>query len=147
MIKIKCLNAMNLKVRDLEPSLRWYREHFGFECRYEVEGGVVVSAGGIDPVLSPHGNPVAPLADPGTVRCIHTLGFEVSESEFRRARQEFADDPELVEFDQPEFRSFITSDPDGYCVVIYFNRIRRRHPCIRQTAKGDSTLMSSPCLG
>ncbi len=124
MIRANCLNAMNLKVRDLEASLRWYREHFGFERQYAVEGGIVVSSGGMDLALSPHADPAAPLADPREVRCIHTLGFQVSEVEFRKARQEFAADPELVEFDQAEFESFITCDPDGYCVEIYFDKRR-----------------------
>jgi catechol 2,3-dioxygenase-like lactoylglutathione lyase family enzyme len=34
MIRAKRLNAMNLKVRDVEESLRWYREHFGFRLRF-----------------------------------------------------------------------------------------------------------------
>ena len=126
MIRLTRLNAMNLKVRDLQASLQWYCDHFGFERQYDVEGGVVVSAGNIDLVLSPHDDPAASLADPRKVRCIHTLGFEVSEGEFRKARQEFADDPDLVEFDQPEFQSFITSDPDDYCVEIYFNKKNRK---------------------
>ena len=125
MIRLKCLNGMNLKVRDLDASFRWYHEHFGFERRYPVEGGVVVGVGDIEIVLSPHDNPDAPLAHPRKLRCIHTLGFQVSEDEFRKARQEFAGDTGIVEFDQPEFASFVTADPDDYCVEISYNKTRR----------------------
>ena len=122
MIKLRCLNAMNLKVRDLETSLAWYRKHFGFERQYDVEGGIVISVGGIDLVLSQHDDPNAPIADPRTARCIHTLGFEIPESEFNKLKDEFAADGEMVEFDQPQFASIITSDPDGYCVELYYNK-------------------------
>ncbi|MHB9027109.1 MAG: VOC family protein [Armatimonadota bacterium] len=125
MIKTKRLNAMNLKVRDLAASARWYGEHFGLEPQYAVDGGVVYANDTIELVLSPHDNPDAPLADPRMVRCIHTLGIEVSQDEFPHARAEFDDDLEIVEFDQPEFRSFITVDPDGYCVEIFYNKWKR----------------------
>jgi catechol-2,3-dioxygenase len=122
MIKLKRLNAVNLKVRDLHASLAWYGHHFGFEPRYQVEGGLVVSVGDIELVLSPHDNPDAPLADPRTVRCIHTLAFEISKAELPKLREEFADDGEMIEFDQPEWASIITSDPDGYCVELFYNK-------------------------
>jgi len=122
MIKLKSLNGINLKVRDYDASFRWYHDHFGFERRYDVEGGVVVGVGDIEIILSPHLDPDAPLADPRTVRCIHTLGFSVTKEEYLKARKEFADDPDLVEFDQAEFASFITADPDDYCVEISYNK-------------------------
>jgi catechol-2,3-dioxygenase len=117
------MSAVALKVRDLERSMAWYREHFGFEFRHEADGCVVLGVRNVELVLSPHTNPDAPLADPNAVRCIHTLGFEIPESEFHRLRAEFAADPEIVEFDQVEFRSLITSDPDGYCVELFYNKV------------------------
>lgn len=73
-------------------------------------------------VLSPHDNPDAPLADPKKVRCIHTLGFEIPESEFPKLKDEFSEDDDIQEFDQEEFQSIITGDPDDYCVEIYYRK-------------------------
>ena len=122
MIHIKQMNVVALKVRDLERSMKWYAEHFGFEHKYDDEGCVVMGVRNVELVLSPHDDPDAPLADPKDVRCIHTLGFEIPESEFHKLQDEFSEDPEMVEFDRDEFRSIITSDPDGYCVELYYNK-------------------------
>jgi catechol-2,3-dioxygenase len=125
MITLLRLNAMNLKVRDLSASLDWYRRHFGFTPRYAVEGGIVIAVNGIELILSLHDDPDAPLADPRTCRCIHTLGFDVTETEFHTAKAEFAGEDEIVEIDQPEFASIIVSDPDGYCVELAYNKLLR----------------------
>ena len=122
MIRIKEMNAVALKVSNLDRSMEWYRKHFGFEYRYRAEGCVVVGVRNVELVLSPHDNPDAPLANPTEVRCIHTLGFEIPESEFHKLRDEFSEDTEMVEFDQDEFQSIITSDPDGYCVELYYRK-------------------------
>lgn len=39
MVKLKRLNAVNLKVRDLSAPVAWYRRHFGFEPREEGRAG------------------------------------------------------------------------------------------------------------
>jgi len=122
MIHLKQMNAVALKVRDLKRSMEWYNKHFGFEYKHDAEGCVVMVVRNVELVLSPHDNPDAPLADPREVRCIHTLGFEIPESEFHRLRDEFCEDSDLQVFDQDEFRSIITSDPDGYCVELYYNK-------------------------
>ena len=122
MITIKRMNGVALKVGDLDRSMQWYRRHFGFQYRYKAECCVIVGAGDVELVLSPHDNPEAPLANPKEVRCIHTLGFEIPESEFHKLRHEFREDPGIVEFDQEEFQSIITSDPDGYCVELYYRK-------------------------
>lgn len=127
MIDLQQMNAVALKVRDLDRSMAWYREHFGFEYRYKAEGCVIVGVRNIELVLSPHDNPDAPLADPDQVRCIHTLGFEIPEHEFHKLRDEFKGDEDIVEFDQDEFQSIITSDPDGYCVELYCRK-QPNHP-------------------
>jgi len=122
MIDIKQMNAVALKVSNLERSMEWYGEHFGFEYRYKAEGCVIVGVRNVELVLSPHDNPNAPLANPREVRCIHTLGFEILECEFDKLRDEFREDGEMVAFDQEEFQSIITSDPDGYCVELYYRK-------------------------
>ena len=126
MIHLKRMNNAALKVRNLEESLAWYAKHFGFEYIHSVEGCIVIGKNSIELVLSPHNNPGAPLADPNTMRCIHTLGFEVLEEEFPMARERFIkEDPELVDIDQEEFRSIIVSDPDGYCIELYYNKLNK----------------------
>ena len=122
MITLSRLNAMNLKVRDLDASLAWYSRHFGFSPQYPVEGGIVIAVNGIELVLSPHDDPGAPLADPRACRCIHTLGFEVSVVEFLAVKAEFMEDADRIEIDQPEFASIIVSDPDGYCIEVFYNK-------------------------
>jgi len=121
MIRLKSMNGVALKVRDLDKSKDWYSRHFGFEHKYAAEGCIVMTVGDIDLVLSPHDNPDAPLADPREVRCIHTLAFEIPESEFQKVHTAFEkEDDDIVDMDQEEFRSIITSDPDGYCVELYY---------------------------
>ena len=122
MIHLTQMNAVALKVRDLKRSMEWYNKHFGFEYKYDAEGCVVMAVRNVELVLSPHDDPDAPLADPREVRCIHTLGFEIPESEFHKLRDEFREDSDLQVFDQEEFHSIITSDPDGYCVELYCNK-------------------------
>lgn len=122
MVHIKQMSSVALKVRGLKRSMDWYGKHFGFEYRHKAEGCVVMGVRDIEMVLSPHHNPEAPLANPKEVRCIHTLGFEIPETEFHKLRDEFSEDADIVEFDQEEFRSIITSDPDGYCVELYYNK-------------------------
>ena len=122
MIYIKQMNVVALKVSDLQRSMDWYRKHFGFEYRYKTEGCIIMGVRNVELVLSPHDHPDAPLADPKKVRCIHTLGFEIPESKFHKLRDEFSEDDDLVEFDQDEFQSIITGDPDGYCVELYYRK-------------------------
>jgi catechol-2,3-dioxygenase len=122
MIHITQMNVVALKVADLQRSMDWYQKHFGFEYRYEAEGCVVMGVRNVELVLSPHDNPNAPLANPKEVRCVHTLGFEIPQSEFHKLRNEFSDDDDIVEFDQDEFQSIITEDPDGYCVELYYRK-------------------------
>ena len=123
MIRLKRMNGVALKVADLERSREWYGRHFGFEYKCDAEGCIIMAVGDIEIVLSPHDNPDAPLADPCQVRCIHTLAFEIPETEFYRLHQEFEkEDDDIIDFDQDEFQSIITSDPDGYCVELYYNK-------------------------
>ena len=123
MIRLKSMNGVALKVRDLERSIEWYKRHFGFEHKCDAEGCIVMAVGSIELVLSPHDNPDAPLADPRKVRCIHTLAFEISETEFHKLHREFEEeDNDIVDIDHEKFQSIITSDPDGYCVELYLQQ-------------------------
>jgi catechol-2,3-dioxygenase len=122
-IRLKSMNGVALKVADLERSMEWYRRHFGFEYKHGAEGCIVMAVGDIDLVLSPHSNPQATLSDPTKVRCIHTLAFEIPQAEFAKLHREFeAEDDDIVDIDQDEFQSIITSDPDGYCVELYYRK-------------------------
>jgi len=122
MIHPKKLGAVALKVADLSRSLEWYRQHLGFEKMYDVEGGIVIGKDEIEIVLSLTDNPNAKLADPCRDLCIHTIGFEVSEADLSEVRAEFPEDKEIVEMDHPKFKSYITEDPDGYCVELYCDK-------------------------
>ena len=123
MISLKSMNGVALKVADLERSKEWYSRHFGFQYKCDAEGCIVMAVGDIELVLSPHGNPDAPLADPREIRCIHTLAFEIPESELHKLHEEFErEDDGIVDIDQEEFQSIITQDPDGYCVELYYNK-------------------------
>jgi catechol 2,3-dioxygenase-like lactoylglutathione lyase family enzyme len=42
MITPKKMNAAGIVVRDLERSLAWYKEKFGFEHLFDVPNGVVI---------------------------------------------------------------------------------------------------------
>ena len=126
MIKAIRLNSVNLLVQDLEKSLEWYNMHLGFERMYDVEGGVLIGRDGVEIVLSPAADPDAPLADPTIHRCIHTIGFEVSQEDLEKVKTEFAEDPDIVEIDHPRFKSFITEDPDGYCIELYVEKADKK---------------------
>ena len=62
MIHIRQMNVVALKVRNLQRSMNWYHEHFGFQYKYDAEGCVVMGVRNVELVLSPHDNPDAPLA-------------------------------------------------------------------------------------
>ena len=71
MIRPKKINAAMLKVRDIDKSLAWYKEHFGFEKLYDVQGGVLIGANGVELVLSQVNDPAqARKADEGKDVCI-----------------------------------------------------------------------------
>lgn len=122
MIKIKCINAINMKVANIARSVEWYRKHFGFEPAYRVRNGQVIRTRNIELVLSPEEARNAPLADPTRERCIHTLAFEVDKGEFGKIREEFADNQDLVDVEEDTYHSLIANDPDGYCVEMFYNK-------------------------
>ena len=123
MIKPKRLNAINIAVRDLTSSLKWYREHFGFERLFDVEGGVVIGADGVELVISQVGDPAnARLVDHAKDICVRIFAFEVTEEDFARIKEEFPRDKDIVEIDHPKYKSYITEDLDGHCIELYVDK-------------------------
>ena len=120
MIRPKCLNAPILAVRDLERSLAWYREHFGFERQFDAPNCVVIGDGGVLLCLSQVSDPEnARKADEAKDVCIRLIAFEVTDDDLARAAEEFAGDEDLVWMDEPNYRSCITEDPDGHAIELY----------------------------
>lgn len=109
-------------VRDLNESISWYQRHFGFEEQYAVEGGTLISVGGIELVLSPASDWNLPLANPSDQLCIHTLAFEIDKTEYEKAKGTFASGEEYTEIEHPNFQSIIVNDPNGYCIELYFGK-------------------------
>jgi len=123
MIKPKKLNAVILAVRDLERSLAWYKEHFGFEKLYDVPGGVLIGADGVELVLSQIDNPdQAKCPDKAKDICIRLFAFEVSADDLAHAGSEFAQDRDIVRIDHPRFQGRITTDPDGHAIELYTDK-------------------------
>jgi len=123
MIKLKKMNSAILAVRDIEKSLGWYKKHFGFEKLYDVEGGILIGADGVEVVLSQVKNPEnAGKTDEAKDICIKLLAFEVTQQDLERAEEEFPEDPDLVRLDHPRYRSCIIDDPDGHSIELYVDK-------------------------
>ena len=120
MIKPKKMNSVILAVRDIEKSLVWYKEHFGFEKLYDVQGGILIGADGVELVLSQANNPEnARKADEAKDICIRLFAFEVTPEELERAEKKFPEEADLVRIDHPRYRSCIIEDPDGHSIELY----------------------------
>lgn len=123
MICAKKLNSVMIGVRDIEKSLAWYARHFGFVRLYDVDGGVLIGAGGVEIV-------VCQLDDPGNAKnsdtvkdaCIRLFGFEVSREDLGKAEAEFGSEDELIWLDHAKYKSCIVSDPDGHSLELYFDK-------------------------
>lgn len=123
MIRPRNLAAVVLSVRDLERSLEWYREKFGFEKLYDDapnSGGVVIGAGGIELALNP-------LEDPGSATpvdtrrqaCVQLFCLEVDKADLARVEAEFPEDDDIIVLDDhPRYRSRIVEDPDGHAIEL-----------------------------
>ena len=124
MIRPKKINAVILAVRDIEKSLAWYKEHFGFEKLYDVQGGVLIGADGVELVLSQANDPEnARKADEAKDICIRLFAFEVTQQDLERAEEEFPKEADLVRIDHPQYRSYIIEDPDGHSIELYVDKI------------------------
>jgi catechol-2,3-dioxygenase len=123
MIKPKKMNSVILAVRDIEKSLAWYKKHFGFERLYDVQGGFLIGADGVELVLSQVNNPEdARKADEAKDICIRLFAFEVTQQELEQAEKEFPEDADLVRIDHPKCKSCIIEDPDGHSIELYVDK-------------------------
>ena len=124
MIKPKSLGAVVLSVRDLQNSLAWYREKFGFEKLYDDvpnSKGIAIGADGLILHLNPLEDPQGATAvqTNGQV-CIQLFCLEVPESDLDRVAQEFPEDDGIVVLDDhPKYRSRIVEDPDGHAIELF----------------------------
>ena len=123
MIKPKKINAVSLAVRDIEKSLTWYKKHFGFEKLYDVKGGILIGADGVEIVLSQADDPEsARKADEAKDICIRLFAFEVTAEELEQVEKEFPEEADLVRIDHPRYRSCIINDPDSHSIELYVDK-------------------------
>ena len=116
------LNAVGIVVRDLERSLNWYKQKFGFEKLFDVANGLNIGANGVELW-------VAQAKDPDNARkvdcdkdiCIRLIGFQVSEGDLARAKAEFPED-DIVVIDHPKYKSCIVEDLDGHAIELFVNK-------------------------
>jgi catechol-2,3-dioxygenase len=124
MIKPKKMNSVILVARDIEKSLAWYKEHFGFEKLYDVQGGILIGADGVELVLSQADDPEnARKADEARDICIRLFAFEVTQQELEQPEKEFPEDADLVRIDHPKYKSCIVEDPDGHSIELYVDKV------------------------
>ena len=87
MIAPRKLNAVGIVVRDLQRSLAWYKEKFGFEHLFDVSNGVIIGANGVELWVAQAGDPAnARQSDHDRDVCIRMIGFEVSEDDDHEAQ-------------------------------------------------------------
>ena len=123
MIKPKKMNAAMLAVRDIKNSLAWYKKHFGFEIIYDIEGGVLIGADGVEVVLAQAENlENARKADEAKDICIRLFAFEVTQQDLERAEEEFPEEVDLMRIDHPRYKSCIIDDPDGHSIELYVDK-------------------------
>ena len=123
MITPQKMNAVGIVVRDLDRSLAWYKEKFGFEYMFDVPNGVIIGANGVELW-------VAQVKDPANAResdhdqdiCIRLIGFEVSEDDLARVRAQFPENDDIVDIDHPKYKSCIIEDPDGHAIELFVNK-------------------------
>jgi catechol 2,3-dioxygenase-like lactoylglutathione lyase family enzyme len=123
MIRPKRLEAVVLSVRNVEDSLAWYREKFGFEKLYDDapnSKGVAIGAGGVVLHLNPLDTPaVAIPLDTSRQVCVQLFCLQVSDSDLDLVTREFPEDHDIVVLDDhPKYRSRIVEDPDGHAIEL-----------------------------
>ena len=123
MITPRKMNAVGIVVRDLERSLAWYKEKFGFKTLYDVSNGLIIGVNGVELWIAQAENPVsARQSDCAKDICIRLIGFEVSEGDLARVREQFSEDHEIVEIDHAKYKSFIVEDPDGHAIELFMDK-------------------------
>ena len=123
MIRPKRLNCVGIVVRDLQASLVWYKQHFGFEKLFDVSNGVVIGADGVELWLAQADDPDnAKRANTKEDICIRLLAFEVSPEDLAHAETEFSQDKDIVWIDHPRYESCIIEDLDGHSIELYVDK-------------------------
>lgn len=113
------LNHLNLRVRDLDTSSRFYCEHFGFAVAFAVEegNGLLLKGPGGTVLVLDRGDPV------GQPSANFHFGFEVDDAATvhrLRAALTSAGCPELDWQDSPDYVSVKVADPDGYTLEVFW---------------------------
>jgi catechol-2,3-dioxygenase len=121
MITPKKLNAVILAVSDLGTSLAWYKQYFGFEKLYDVQGGVLIGSNGVEVVLSEVPSGITKKCDHANEICIRLFAMELTERDFEQVKEEFGED--IVHIDHPRYKSCIISDPDEHSIELYVDKI------------------------
>lgn len=110
------LNHLYLRVRDLDRSVAFYRDLFGFDgpSEWQGEAFVIRNAEGFSLALTPDPDP------PAWPRGLH-FGFlldSVPDARLVQARVDAAGIPLLEAYSEPGFVVFKCEDPDGYLVEV-----------------------------
>ena len=114
------LGEVGFVVRDLERSLRWYRDHLGFEPLFEAENGMVVGRPDCAVWLAQARDAAAtPAPDTSRAICPRLASFEVAREDLGRIEQEFPEDGSIATMDHPRYESRIVEDPDGHAIEFY----------------------------
>jgi catechol 2,3-dioxygenase-like lactoylglutathione lyase family enzyme len=99
------LNSIGIVVRDLQHSLAWYKEKFGFERLFDVPNGVIIGANGVELWVAQAKDPVnARQTDHAQDICIRLIGFEVSEEDLSRVKAEFPEDTTFLRSTIPDIK-------------------------------------------
>ena len=123
MIVPKKLSAVVLSVKDVEKSLAWYHDKFGFEKLYDDapnSKGIIIGTNGITLALNPLSDPDnATQVDNAHQGCVHLFCLEVDGSDLDRVAAEFPEDGEIVVLDaHSRYRSRIIEDLDGHSIEL-----------------------------
>ena len=129
MIKPKRLTGVVLAVRDLERSVAWYREKFGFEKLYDDlpnSPGVVIGKDGMELCLNPLAEPnSASNVDTKHQACIQLFCLEVENGDLDRVANEFPENQDIVSLDEhPRYKSRIIEDPDGHSIELMVDKAK-----------------------
>ena len=124
MIKPKSLGGVVLSVRNVEDSLRWYREKFGFEKLYDDlpnSKGIAIGADGVVLHLNPLEDPAgATTVETNRQICVQLFCLEVAPADLDCVAQEFGEDDDIVVLDDHrQYRSRIVEDPDGHAIELF----------------------------